>query len=81
MRWSQLAGKDIINLHDGERLGRVADAELVLDPATGRITSLVLTRRGRLAGWLGLGGAVTVPWEAIKRIGPEVVLIEIEQRP
>lgn len=81
MRWSQLAGKDIINLHDGERLGRVADAELVLDPATGSITSLVLTRRGRLAGWLGLAGGIAVPWRAVQRIGPEVVLIEMEHHP
>lgn len=78
MRWSRLAGKEIINLHDGERLGRVADADLILDPATGQITSLVLSRRGRLAGLIGLAGSVTIPWKAIQRIGPEVVLVELE---
>lgn len=77
MRWSDLAGKEIINLHDGARLGRVSDAELVFDPETGEIVSLMVYGKGWLGGWLGFNHSVTVPWEAVRRVGPEVLIIEM----
>ncbi|MBX6378763.1 MAG: YlmC/YmxH family sporulation protein, partial [Clostridia bacterium] len=53
MRWSELAGKEIINLHDGARLGRLGEADLLLDPETGTIESLLVSAGG---GWFGLLG-------------------------
>lgn len=78
MRWSELAGKEIINLHDGARLGKVGDADLVFNPETGEIESLLVYGRNRLSGLLGFGSPVTVPWEAVRRVGPEVLIIEVE---
>lgn len=77
MRWSELAGKEIVNLYDGARLGRVADADLVFDPETGEVDSLVIYGKGWLAGLLGFHRQATVPWEAVRRIGPEVLIIEM----
>ncbi len=77
MRWSELAGKEIINLHDGALLGRVGDADLVFDPETGEIDSLLVYGRNRLPGLFGFRSPVTVPWEAVRRVGPEVLIIEM----
>lgn len=77
MRWSELAGKEIINLHDGAHLGRVSDADMVFDPETGEIDSLMVYGKRWLTGWLGFHNPVMVPWEAVRRIGPEVLIIEM----
>lgn len=77
MRWSELAAKEIINLQDGARLGRTGEADLLFDPASGSISAILLRGRGGLARFLGLGGHATVPWQAVRRVGPEVVIIEL----
>lgn len=76
---SELGAKEIVNLLTGERLGLVGDTDLVLDENDGgRIVELhVPARRGLFAG----RGVVTIPWSAVRRIGPEVVLVELEEPP
>ncbi|HEY8552852.1 MAG TPA: YlmC/YmxH family sporulation protein [Thermaerobacter sp.] len=80
MRWCQLAGKEIIDITHARRLGRVADADLVFDPATGQVVEL------RLAGpprpfWRGGRRILVVPWSAIRRIGDDLVLVELPPAP
>lgn len=70
-------GREIINLDDGSRMGRFADADLVLNSETGGIDSVVLAGRRPFIRWLGFRAPVTVPWEVIRRLGPEVVLVEL----
>jgi len=43
MRWSVLAEKELIDLVNGERLGLMGQADLVVDPGTGKVKSLVLS--------------------------------------
>ncbi|EKP93630.1 hypothetical protein ThesuDRAFT_00224 [Thermaerobacter subterraneus DSM 13965] len=76
VRWTQLAGKEIIDITHARRLGRVADADLVFDPATGQVVEL------RLAGpprpfWRGGRRVLVIPWPAIRRIGEDLVLVEL----
>ena len=47
MRLSQIGGKEIVNLNTGERLGMVAEADLVIDEATGNILRLLIPEEGR----------------------------------
>jgi len=37
MRWSELAEKELIDLVNGERLGLMGEADLVVDPGSGRV--------------------------------------------
>lgn len=80
MRWSQLGHRDIVNVHDGSRLGRAGDADLVFDPGTGAIAGFVVYSPGWLGSWLGalvgLRRQMTVPWSAVRRLGPEVLVVE-----
>ncbi|MBC7106071.1 MAG: YlmC/YmxH family sporulation protein [Firmicutes bacterium] len=74
---SELAGRQIINLADGRRLGPLKDLEL--DPATGRVRALVLKGGRPALRLIGLARDVRVPWERIRKIGVDAVLVEVEE--
>lgn len=76
VRWTQWAGKELIDITNARRLGSVADADLVFDPHTGRILELRLWPRPR-SWWLRRPRAVVVPWSAIRRVGDDLVLVDM----
>ncbi len=73
---TDLTKKDIINMKDGAKLGPVKDAHF--DPEEGRVRALVLEGPRRFFGLLSAGGDVVVPWEKIKKIGVDAVLVEVD---
>ena len=81
MRLYDLQCKDVINLTDGKRLGRVSDVEF--DGVTGSIISLVVPGRPRFFGLFGKREEFVIPWEEINRIGLDSVLVEsrVEELP
>lgn len=72
---TDLTRRDIINLADGAKLGAVKDIHI--DPETGTVKALVLQGPKRF-GLLGVGRDVVVPWENIKKIGTDAVLVELD---
>jgi len=76
MRLSELGGKEIIGLDNGERMGVVGDADLEIDPATGRIMSIVLPG-GSLFGFGKRRDDIVIPWSSIVKIGPDIMIIQI----
>ena len=83
MLLSDLAGKEIINLFDGAKLGLVGDADLAIS-ASGAIEAIILTSR---SGFSGLWGnnerdrdIQVIPWEAIKKVGSEVIIVDMSGR-
>jgi len=78
MRFTELMGKEIINLYDGSRLGSFADADLILDAEEGKVAAIILPPRG---GWLSLFGSrqeLVIPWEAVNKVGGEVVVVNVD---
>lgn len=73
---SDLGLRDIVNLVDGAKLGPVKDVHIDLE--TGKVLSLVLSGNRKYFGLLSAGGDVMVPWEKIKKIGVDTVLVEVE---
>jgi len=78
MRLSELNGKEIVNLYDGARMGIIANCDLVIDESSGKIIYLLIPNRK--SGLFPFGDRIfsEVSWEAIKKIGPDIVILEIE---
>lgn len=73
-RLSELRCKEVINIRDGSRYGYVGDMELEMD--SGHVRSLVIPGRLRLLGLLGREPDRVIPWEAVRRFGEDVILVE-----
>ena len=77
MRLSELSGKEVINLGDGARLGIVDECELTFESKSGRIHSLLLPDRAKFFGFFSNSNVSTIPWQAIRRIGDEVIIVDL----
>ncbi len=75
VKTSELRMKDVVNVNDGRRLGFVGDLELDLE--AGRIKSVVILGAGRLMGLLGRERDTVIQWTEIRKIGHDVILVEI----
>ncbi|NLW07393.1 MAG: YlmC/YmxH family sporulation protein [Clostridia bacterium] len=78
MRFTELMGKEIINLHDGTRLGNIAEADLMLDMNAGTITAIILPYRSNKFSIFGGRQELVIPWSAVHKIGNEVVIINLD---
>ena len=67
--------KEVINLNEGKILGFVIDVQA--DFITGEINSIIVTKTGKLFGNITGKNNVTIPWDKIKKIGEDVILVEI----
>ena len=66
--------KEVITLIDGRRLGYVQDVEA--DFSTGEITAIVVPGTSKMFS-MGNKGDITIPWNKIKKIGDDIILVEI----
>lgn len=76
MELSRLSRKEIINLHDGSRLGYVGESDLVIDDNTGHIESIIIIPKG-MGLKLRQVRELVIPWTSIKKIGEEVLIVDI----
>lgn len=68
--------KEVINVYDGKRLGFVQDVCADLD--TGKITSIIVPGgTNRLMNLFSNSNDIIIPWEQIKCIGEDLILVEI----
>ena len=74
-RFSSLRCREVINVSDGCRLGFVSDLEL--DSACGQVTALVVPCPGKWFGLLPSGEDYVIPWANIRRIGADLILVEV----
>jgi len=74
--FSEIRYKEVIDIHNGLRLGYVCDAEI--DEAEGQIISLITPGRAKLFGLLGREDDFVLPWKCIVRMGPDIILVETE---
>ena len=76
MKFTDLTCKEVICIRDGRRLGYVIDARV--EVPEGRVVSIVVPGRSRLFGLLGCREDYVIPWNCIKRLGPDIVLVDIK---
>ena len=68
--------KEVISILDGSRLGMVSDIEI--DTVTASLTALIVYGRPKLFGFLGREEDVVIPWENVKLIGDDTVLVDFK---
>ena len=73
MRLSELQSKDIVNLNDGKRMGKIID--VIID--NGKIYNLVIEPKRFFLNIFRRGEEITIKWESIEKIGEDVILIKI----
>ena len=73
-RMVELRYKEVINVNDGCRLGYVGDVEIRLPE--GQVAALIVPGPCRFFGLFGRGEDYYVPWDCIKQIGDDIILIE-----
>jgi len=78
VRLGELVGKEIINIFDGMRLGTIGDSDLVIDPETGEIESIILPQRSNFLNFWMDRREMVVPWETVKKIGSEVIIVDLD---
>lgn len=76
IRIADMKHKEIINTIDGSRLGYICDVEL--DLKEGKINKVIIPGPSKIMGIFGKNLEYAIPWEKIKKIGEDIILIEID---
>lgn len=74
MRYSDLAGKEIIDIEEGARLGVINETDIVIDTESGHVESILIPYRGRLFRQRTL----VIPWAGIKKIGADLIIVDLQ---
>ena len=73
MRLSDLQNKDIVNIIDGKKIGKIID--VVIDEK-GNMKSLIVQRTKILNMFSGQS-EIEIKWDQIKKIGEDVILVNL----
>lgn len=76
MLFSELHAKEVINIRDCRRLGRVSDFEF--DECSGCIHKLIVPGCcNKLCCFFKSEQDIVIPYKNIKQIGPDIILVDI----
>ncbi len=76
IRVTELHCKEVICVADGRRLGFISDVEV--EVPEGRVVAIVVPGPCRFLGLFGRRDDFVIPWRCIRRIGPDIVLVDIK---
>ena len=76
VKFTDLHCKEVIAICDGRRLGYIADARVELPE--GQIAAIIVPGPCRLFGLWGRRDDYVIPWQCIRKIGPDIVLVDIK---
>ena len=74
MKFTELQSKEVICLSDGRRLGFVTD--VLVELPEGKVCAILVPGPCRILGVAGRHDDFVIPWSAICRIGPDIVLVD-----
>ncbi|WP_226578882.1 YlmC/YmxH family sporulation protein [Halobacillus litoralis] len=75
MRMKSLAKKEVIDVESGVKLGVLGRADLIIDPESGDIKSLIIMNQG-LIGFGASRKELTIDWNQIETIGEDTILLK-----
>ena len=74
MRLSDLQKKDVVNVNDGKRIGSIIDIHINLD---GQMDEIIIEKSSFLFSLFSSKNELSIKWEQIKKIGEDVILVDI----
>ena len=77
MRLCELENKEVIKACDCKKLGYVVG--LIIDECKGCIEALVIPKGGKLCGFFSDGAEYIIPCKCMRKIGPDIILVEIHE--
>ncbi len=77
-RITELHCKEVICIDSGQRLGFVSDVEIEM-PA-GCVIAIIVPGPCRFLGLFGRHDDFVIPWKCIKKIGPDIILVDISPK-
>lgn len=75
MKLSELERKDIINIRDGKKVGRIVDVEF--DITNGYMIRFIIESSNLIKSIFSSGEELTIKFSQIKKMGEDVILIDI----
>ena len=76
VKFTQLQCKEVICVSDGRRLGFIEDVEV--EAPEGHVTALIVPGPCRHLGLWGPRDNFCIPWSCVRRIGPDIVLVDCQ---
>lgn len=73
--FSELKCKDVINVKDCRKLGRVCDLEF--DSCSGCICKIMVPGCNKVLSFLNCEPNIVIPYKDIRQIGPDIILVDI----
>lgn len=74
VKFTELQCKEVICVSDGRRLGFVTD--VLVEMPEGKVCAILVPGPCKLLGVAGRQDDYVIPWSAICRIGPDIVLVD-----
>ena len=71
-----LADKDVVNIKNGEIMGRFDDVEI--DVKIGKITAFYIEEASKFMGVLGKTKPKRIKWEEILKMGMDVIIVNVD---
>ena len=75
MKLSELQKKDIVNIKDGKKIGRIID--VIFDPTNGYMIRFVIESSHFVKNLFSNSEEITIKFTQIKKMGEDVILIDI----
>ncbi len=73
-KFTELRCKEVICMADGRRLGFVTDVKI--EVPEGKVCAIIVPGPCRFLGLFGRRDDFLIPWDCIKRIGPDIIFVE-----
>jgi YlmC/YmxH family sporulation protein len=69
----------MVNIYVGMRMGTVGESDMLVNGQTGEIVSIILPNRGNAFTFWADRQKLVIPWEAVKKVGREVIVVDLDQ--
>lgn len=78
MKLSELQRKDIINIKDGKKVGKIIDVEF--DQNNGYMIKFIIERAHFIKSLFSSSEEISIKFTQIKKMGEDVILIDINEK-